>query len=296
MMMNPPILYSEKTSEFYLEKAELQYKAEMYDNSLYNAKRALTLNEDLYQAENLLGNIYVKKNNRLDAIDHFNNSLIIKNDQPKIHATIGELYEFFHEYELAFEHFEKAIALEPENIAANIHIVRYYVQANQPQLAQKHFEICYGAGKKLALPYYSEGTAKEEEGDTMAAEDLYLTAISKNPAMVEAYYSLYNMYRKQNNYDGAIEVMEKLIYVKPDHEMAFVSLGHLYLNRKMGKYRELYLKKSIKYLKKALEINPDNYECYFLLSEAYEIMGEELEAEAMEDKAFELQQKENSIR
>src|SRR4030042_2885001 len=96
------------TWEYYFEKGMTQYRLEIFDAAIFNMIRCLDANPRSYEAANVLADIYDKKNNKSQAVNYYKQSLAINDTQADVHYTLGMLYEFFNERDLAFRHFTRA--------------------------------------------------------------------------------------------------------------------------------------------------------------------------------------------
>ena len=272
--------------QYYLKKGQLQYKYEMYDYALFNLNKALLLNRDCGIAAELMGDIYVKKHNKAQALEYYSISLKINDAQPDLHNKIGEIYEFIAESEKALFHYKRAVSLDPHHVMANNNLVRFYIKKGQNELAEKHFSISYAMGRDKALPYFREAEMERKKGRLDASNALYTKAISHSPSMIEAYLGLYENYRSMERSTDAVLTLERLIHIKPDHEKAFIFLGHLYLNKRLpGKSRKYCLDQAVKNLTRAFTINPGNAHTAYILADVYRIRGDDLKAAEYEQKA-----------
>jgi tetratricopeptide (TPR) repeat protein len=263
-----------RPARYYLRKGKLQFKAEMYDYSILNLQLALDGNPDLYEALNILAEIYIMRNNRQKGIELLERSLAINSRQGDIHTKIGGLYRFFAEDRLAVSHFEKAVTLDPNNINANLHLSGYYFLRGKKKLAEKHFRKSYDMGKIKAAPFYSAGISAYGEKKYEKGIENFKRAIELSPAYVEAYVGLADIYRNRGKYRQAADVMEKLKSVKPGYEKAYLYLGSLYFNRKLPGKRIYFINLAIKNLKKAVEINPRNSDTYIFLADIHRFIGD----------------------
>ena len=270
---------------YYFKKAEIQFSVEKFAFAQENYERALGLNPALYEAANRLGEILMIKNQRREAYDYFLLSLSIKEDQPRIHNRAGELEEFFGYYEKSFAHYRRAVELDPAFREAHLNLVRHHVRERSYSLADEHYAISYRIGKEDGERYFSRAMEKEREGRRDEAVGLYNTALEKNPAMVEALFSLAELYRREGDTEKAVAHLEKIKEIRPHHERAHVFLGHLYYSRRYAKRRSYMLKQAVKNFEKALEINPDAAESWFMLSEIYRFMGDDVKAAHCHDRA-----------
>jgi len=287
----PKIIYPARSWKYYFKKGSIQFRYEMYDYSLFNMIKALEINPKLYKAANILAEIYKIKNKNLTAIEYYKISLKINSEQPETLYRLGKLYEFYFENKKAFSCFKDAVKFNPSHIKANLSLVRHFIRENNKKLAHRHFMISYNLSKKNSWNNYLEALEAEKKDNIEKAVKIYETIIINNPALIEAYKRLYEIHRKNNKFVKAVKYLEKLKFVKPDYEMAYISLGHIYFSQKLPGKRKHYIDLAIKNLKKAIKINPKNYDTYMTLSRIYQYIGMNLEAEKMKKKASEAEQK-----
>jgi tetratricopeptide (TPR) repeat protein len=272
------------TWEFYYEKGMTQYRLEIFDYAIFNMIRCLDANPRCYEAANVLADIYNKKNNKSKAIDYYKQSLAINDRQADIHYTLGGLYEFFNERDLAFRHFTRAVEIDPVHVLAHCGLVRYYFKENDRAAADRHFDISYRQGKIKSGKLLSKAIEADKKGTDKKAIALYKQVIEEAPSLVEAYVDLYEVRMRRKEYAAAAEIMERLKYVKPDYEKAYVLLGYIYFTQKLPGKRKLHLDRAIDNLKKAVELNPNNYDTYYSISGIYKYLGKESEAHDWEKK------------
>jgi tetratricopeptide (TPR) repeat protein len=274
------------TWEFYYEKGLAQYKLEIYDAAIFNMIRCLDANPRCYEAANVLADIYDKKNNKSQAVKYYKQSLAINDAQADVHYTMGILYEFFNERSLAFRHFTRAVEIDPLHVRAHCGLVRYYVKENDRAAADRHFEISHREGMAKSGGLLSTAIEADKGGDNKKAITLYTQVIDEAPALVEAYMNLYEVRMRRKEHAAAAGVMERLKYVKPDHEKAYVLLGYLYFTQKLPGSRKYNLERAIDNLKKAVVLNPENCETYYSIAEIYKYMGKGAEAREWEKKGL----------
>jgi tetratricopeptide (TPR) repeat protein len=272
--------------EFYYEKGLTQYKLEIYDAAIFNMIRCLDVNPRCYEAANVLADIYDKKNNKSQAVKYYRQSLAINDAQAEVHYTLGVLHEFFNEREPAFRHFTRAVEIDPLHVRAHCGLVRYYVKENDRAAADRHFEISYKQGMAKSGGLLATAIEADKNKDDKKAIALYARVIEDAPALVEAYMNLYEVRMRRNEYEAAAAVMERLKYIKPDHEKAYVLLGYLYFTQKLPGSRKFNLQRAVDNLKKAVDLNPENCETYYSIAEIYRLMGKEDEARAWEKKGL----------
>ncbi len=280
--------FTANTWQYYYKKGTIEYNHEMYEFAIENLTRALRLNDSLYQAANLIAEIYMKNNMKKKALEYYRKSLAINDTQHIIHNKAGSLYWFYLEINRAYHHFKKSVALDGEYIPAHINLVRYYIFKKNIQKADEHFTISYNIGKPLSDPLIRDARQQLQKGNTSLAITKYAEAIEKNPAALQAYYELSNLYRQQGKPGNAIEVLEKLINVKPNDEKSLVTLAHLYFTSLPTRNRKRKLELALRYLERAISINPASETSLMLMHDIHSFMGNDVQASEYMKKAQQL--------
>ncbi len=273
--------------KYYYEKGMIQFRAEMYMFAMENFSKALDRNPVLFDAANRIADIHIISNRKREALEFYTLSLKINDRQADIHNQAGELDEFFGYYEKAFSHYNASVGVDPQYLKARLNIVRNLVRKKEYALADEQFRICYEKGKAEGDNYFKAAVDEERRGRTKEAVNLYLTALEKNPVMIETLFSLAEISRRGNDLDGAIRYLEKIKEIKPDYEKAYVYLGHIYFSRRYVKDRKYILNLAVRNFEKAAELNPGNTETLTILSEVYRFMGNDVKADELLKKASE---------
>jgi tetratricopeptide (TPR) repeat protein len=284
-------VYPQHSGEYYYEKGLIEYRSGMYKEAIFNMRKCLEENPRSFEAANVLAEISYIKNKIFEAIEYYKQSLIINDNQPDIHCIIGELYEFTSEKDPAFRHFTRATEIDRNHIRAHCNLVRFFIEKNDRVSAESHFKISYIQAMQRSGRLLSEASDAEREGKLGKAVALYKKAVDEGPSILEAYLRLYEIYRRMNDYKAAAEILEKLKFIRPDYEKAYVLLGSLYFTQKLPGKRKMYIDKAIANLKKAIELNPSNYETCYTLSDVFRFVRKYDEARTYEEKAREIEKR-----
>lgn len=282
-------LTEDTSGDFYYKKGLLQYRAGMYDFCIFSMERALEKNHDLFEAANILAEIYIIKNDKQKAIEYYRKSLEASDSQSDIHNAIAGLYEFYNDRDKAFGHYRKAVSINKNHLRANLNLVRFYLIEKRKDLADLHFNLSAEEGEKLTANIFAAAVKETESGNLKKALELYEETLKKNPAKIEAYIAASDIYRKFSRYDRAARILEDLKFLKPDCEMAYVYLGNIYSTGKFPGVRKKYFIMAIKNLNKALDLNPRNSDTCYSLSKVYELIGEKDKSIEMENRARKLE-------
>jgi tetratricopeptide (TPR) repeat protein len=199
------------------------------------------------------------------------------------------LYESFSERDNAFRHFTRAVELDPEHVKANCSLVRFYLARGDRAAANRHFEVSYGRAKAGSGDLLGRAKAAALEGKSKEAAELYLRVMDEAPSLIEAYLGMYELCRSRKEFAPAVKALERLAFVKPDYEKAYILLGYVYFTQKLPGSRKRNLDLAIRNLEKALELNPGNYETCYSLSEIYHYLKKDVEAKAWEVRGQEIE-------
>jgi tetratricopeptide (TPR) repeat protein len=272
--------------DYYFERGQTQARLGMYNEAVLSLVNCLDRNPEYYQAANLLGDVYCKLNQKHLAIPCYKKSLEINDNQPGVHVILGEVYEFFSENDLAYSHFNRAIAIDPENDRARCRLVRFCVMREDRGSALKHFEVSYRKEKARSEKRIAAAARAVEKGNDKKAVGLYEGVIEDSPCVIEAYLDLYEIHKRRREFGEAAAALENLKKIRPDYEKAYVLLGYIYYNGRMAGSRKLHIEQALANLKKAVDLNPDNFDACYSISEIYKYIRKDIEARQWEEKGL----------
>ncbi|MCU0845977.1 MAG: tetratricopeptide repeat protein [Spirochaetes bacterium] len=282
--------------EYYYRRGTIQFESEMYPAAMENLERALELNPSLYDAANKMARILIVLNKKRQALDYLDRSLAVKTDQADVQLIAGEIRDFFGYRQAAFAHYTSAVSIDPSYVRAHLGLVRWYIERKDTASADRHFAAAYAVGREAGERILARALEDEQKGDNARATAMYKEAIEKNPAYIEAYFGLAELYRRAARPDDAIATLEEIKKIRPDNEKAHVYLGHLYFVKRYARNRKHILKQAIRNFERAREINPANPETLYGLSEVYLHMGDRDRADEMREAAIALEKKRDSGR
>jgi len=276
---------------FFHRRGLKQFNARMYDYSHDSMVKALEKNPLSYESANILAKIALIKKERHRAIDYFEKSLSIKDEQPDVHNSLGLLLEYYGKSDEACSHFKRGYELDKKNLQVMINYSRFLRKKGENEEADRLFNLCHKSAISSSSPLVEQGKqiSKERPGD---AESFFKKAIELNPAHTEAYTALANLYRQEKKYDKSAEVMEKLKEVNTDYAPAYFYLGNLYYNTHLERERRKYwIFLAIKNIEEGLRLEPDNEDDLFHLAAIYRQIGKREKAAELEKRAVELMKK-----
>jgi tetratricopeptide (TPR) repeat protein len=125
--------------------------------------------------------------------------------------------------------------------------------AFDPELAEAHF--------KLGMAYSILDKEKDAESSFESAVEAYKKILKADPENAQAQFNLGRSYNKLNKDDDAEDAIRRAVKLKPDDSGYNTEMGAILI--KLAKYPE-----AITFLKKAIEIDPENPRAEDLMEKA----------------------------
>ncbi|NLV66664.1 MAG: tetratricopeptide repeat protein [Spirochaetes bacterium] len=271
--------------EYFYKRGTIQYRERLYKDAADSMIKALRRKGDLYQAANVLAEIKFIQRDRYAAIEYYELSLSVNDSQPGVHNSLGELLEYFAQYDRAIEHYTRGHALDPEDTRIMINLARILVKTGRLDESLKYYNMCREKGMPRSR-LLTEEAERIRRTDPAGAAALYRNAISFNPAHTEAYIGLADCYRQTGENEKAAAALEDLKKVNPRHAVIYIQLGNIYYNNRLkGNTRKYYINLAIKNYEEAIKLQPGNPDLYFELAAIMEALGERDRADRLLETA-----------
>ena len=191
------------------------------DEAIDYYERLLTFNQDTAAIYYELGHLYIKKNDKLNAISAFKLALDIEPENAFYNNSLGYAYAKAELYDDAIECYQKAISLNPDKEWTSI--------------------VCQALGAIYA----------EIKGNIEAAVSTYQAGIILDPNNYDIYISLGDTYMAEYDLDNAIRAYCDAIMLNPDDYRAYSKAG-------VALWEKDYLEEALVAYHKAVELNPEN--------------------------------------
>jgi Tfp pilus assembly protein PilF len=262
------------TPDYYLQRGKLQFRGGMYNYALHSLDSALRMDPSLYEAANLIAEIYIIQNNREKALEYIKKSISAMDDQPDAHTLLAEQYEYFHDDKMSFKSYKRAVEIDPKHVRANAALIRYYLVKNEKEAAENAFRISRDEGAKKNTGLIKRAEKYLKEGKRTDALRIYETVLKISPASEEIYLKVFELRRNNGEMAQAAGILEQYKFIRPDHEKTHLLLARIYTDHRLPGGRKRNLDHAIMNLKKALEINPQGYDAHYQLSDIYRIVND----------------------
>lgn len=199
---------------------------------------------------------YEQKSENIDnAINAFNEAVMIDNDFALAHAGLGQAY--WRKYENTRE--------------------RSWIDR-----ATEESKIAYDLNNKLLQVNITRGMISTGTGNYDEAIQYFNDALSTDPTSADAYLGLAEAYEYTGDYDQAESIFKRAIRLKPDYWAGYNYLGAFY-------YRNSNYDKAKEQFRRVIEVTPNNYRGYMNLGSMHYFTEQLEEARAMYEKSLDLE-------
>lgn len=266
----------------YIEQYQPDKVDELIDYYTILANRYPELSKCYYE----LGHLYLKKDEKINALSAFKLALKFDSDNPFYQNSLAFAYVQLEQYDSAIELYKKALEQNPNNewsavvaqaLAAIYHQVKGNSEAaismleNSLLLTNKKSQI----HEAIADIYYDI----EKLDNAVEYYQLALNEDSQNPKI---YSRLAMVYWEQDLIEKAIIYYSKAIELDSTYDIAYNNLGVVFLDGLGDANR------AMDYFKTAIDLNPDYVLAHFNLARAHEMLNEKIQAAKQYQKSLNL--------
>lgn len=141
------------------------------------------------------------------------------------HNSLGIVLKAQGKYEAAVEHYQQALALKPNQPEVLSNLGNALKETGQLEAAIAAYQQAIAINPNYAEAYNNLGIAYKEQNDLAGAIACYEQAIRLKPNYPESHHNLGIILRLQNQLDEAIAYFQQAIAFKPTYAEAYISLG-----------------------------------------------------------------------
>ncbi|MEW5821536.1 MAG: tetratricopeptide repeat protein, partial [Cyanobacteriota bacterium] len=194
------------------------------EDSLQKYSQAINVSPERYEAYSAKGDVYLKLKEYDQAIDCFEASLKIKEDQVKTIFNLAITYNKKEEYLKAISNFEKVISLSPENFEAVYNLANIYFAVKDYKRASTYYNQCIALSQKsknkieLSRIRYNLANTYKALNEPENAIKEYKEAIKLFAEFADAHYNLAATYIDTGKMDKAIEEFKEYIKYTPSEK------------------------------------------------------------------------------
>ncbi len=201
---------------------------------------------------------YRRKGKMRDALKH-SRMVSEKLNDPYIYKLVGDLAYLTGEIKLAIRNEEKSLELLPDFPDSLYAIGISFFRMGKIKKAINYFEECIEKNPDFSMAYYWLGHCYYHTGDIDKAISNFLKLIEHSPESRIAHYHLGISYHSKGDEEKALEHFKILEELGVEYSSLFFHMGDVC-------FLLHNIPLAIKYLKKALELNPEEERARNLLT------------------------------
>jgi tetratricopeptide (TPR) repeat protein len=196
------------------------------EDAVQNYQNALVIKPDYSDVSYNLGNVLKDLGHLDEAVTSYKKTIAV---EPNYHAAQYNLGVTFQELGLlddAAEQYEKALNIKPDNIEARINLGSVYQSLGLLEEAVKQYESILDVDAENEEVLNNLGVIYRDLGHTDEAISYYKKALEINPDFAGAHYNLGLLFQDLGQVDDSIEQYEKAILIS-DHAWSYHNLSYL---------------------------------------------------------------------
>lgn len=225
------------TSSFEFQRNYLSYGSVFFQHGYYEqagASFAQALRDDPSSAEAMygLGSVYLKKNERAEARQSFEQAVKLTasypDTLPNAWNNLGLLSAQENRIEEATRYFQQALELNPDSVIALENLGNAYRQQKLWDQARAAFEQALAVDPESAEANYGLAMVFAAADDTQRTYDYLQKALQVRPDYAEALNNLGILYMRSRRPDDAVATLKKCMDVAPGFDQCYLNLARIY--------------------------------------------------------------------
>ncbi len=233
-------------------------------------------NPDIPRCYYELGHLYLKKEDKISAVNAFKLALDYEKDNPFYLNSLAFAYVQLEQYDSAIELYQKAINLNPDNewsavVAQALAAIYHQVKGNF-DAAISMLQNALLLTKNKAPIYQAIADVYYDMEDLDKAIEFYNYSLDGDCDNPKAYSRLAMAYWEKDYIEKAIIYYSKAIDLDPEYDIAYNNLGVIFLDG-LGD-----AKRALAYFENAVDINPNYVLAHFNIGRAYALMEQKIDA------------------
>ncbi|MBW1764149.1 MAG: tetratricopeptide repeat protein, partial [Deltaproteobacteria bacterium] len=234
----------------YTYLGRLYLSENMIDKAITSFKEAIRINPDHPEAHNDLGGTLFMQGKLDEAITRFAEVLKINPDYAEAHINLGNTLMKQDKLNRAINHFRDALQINPDYEKAYINLGLALTRQDKLEDAIKAYRKAIMLNPENADTYNELGVLMARQKKFDEAKIYLEKAIQSDPSMADPHVTLGKILIEQGEFDQAEMHFTKALDMRPE-------LAGIFANILLGKGRP---ENAIKYLKRALQLEPDHIE------------------------------------
>ena len=240
-----------------------------------------------------LGHLYLKKNEKINALSAFKLALKYDEDNPYYQNSLAYAYVQLEQYDSAIELYKKALESNPDNewsavVAQALAAIYHQVKGNS-EAAISMLQNSLFLTKNKTQIYEAIADIYYDNEDIDNSIEYYNLALNEDIENPKIYSRLAMAYWEKDLIEKSIIYYSKALELDPSYDIAYNNLGVVFLDGLGDATR------AIEYFKTAIEINPDYVLANFNLARAHEMLGEKIKSAKQYQRALNINKTKNEL-
>jgi len=187
-----------------------------------------------YEANSLLGDLYLGRKNYEDALRAFQNAINTRQDA-ETNYKLGVCYKALNDIDNAIIRFDTAVRMKPLHEMANLNLANIWRFRKNFKLAKGYYEQALKANSRLAEAHLGMADCIYNEGNIDEATRAYAFIVTNLPGEYSGYLGLARILIHNGQHKEAKVAILKAREIAPQNSQIYEMLGILAYSQKDGK-------------------------------------------------------------
>jgi len=242
---------------FYPEKKRIKKQSDYCSNSS-NTTSAITLAE--------IGNQYFKRNQFNDAIEHYQESLLMDPEQTEVKYNLGLAYLNSGQFDFAISCLYQVICDNNKHEQAYNNLGIACQKFGHGKRAIVYFEKAIRCNQQSYIYYFNAGRAYKQEKLYDKAIEHFLSAVEIYPNSYSCYFQLIDTLIEHHRYEDALQYIRHV----STHDLAIPDYHYFegLIYSRLGRPQQV-----VECMRKVIDIQPEHVDAHYSLAFALLIQG-----------------------
>ncbi len=222
--------------------------------AILKLKEIIKTEPNFYEANNLLGDLYLASKNYDDALGAFQKAIKTRQDA-ELNYKIGICFKARNDIDNAIIRFDTAIRMNPSHELANLNIANIWRFKKNFKIAKNYYEQALKANPRLAEAHLGMADCIFNEGNIDEATRAYAYIVTNFASEYSGYLGLARILILNKQYKEANAAILKAREISPRNSQVYEMLGILSYSQKDNK-------NAIEYFKRAVMFDSNNLTAY----------------------------------
>jgi len=159
-----------------------------------------------------------------DAVQCFQQALVIKPDSPEAYFNLGDTFMALSQFALALESYQKGLLIKPDLVAALCNMAIALQSLGRLDEAVAISRHALMIDPTVAAAHTNLGMALQAQGNFGQAIDSYRQVLLLQPSEADAWYNLATALGAQDQLDESVASYRRALELKPDYVSAYSNM------------------------------------------------------------------------